>query len=78
MYQVIFTLLGFVAWFAALGLINTRITHRATARGLCPMCTGAGREFVQMNGLEGCLECTDGTLASYRATMQAQSRKARA
>lgn len=76
MHPGFITLIGFASLFAGLGLINTRVTRRAAAMGLCPMCAGAATEFVQMSGLEGCFGCTDGTLASHRAAMQAQGRSA--
>jgi hypothetical protein len=47
---------------------NRRAEHEAIARGLCPVCEGAGADHIMPNGFGGCWGCDgSGTLHGHNA-----------
>lgn len=63
----IITLIMFIA-ILFVARSNRRAENAAVAKGLCPVCDGAGADYIMMNGLEGCWGCaSSGTLDGHNA-----------
>lgn len=47
---------------------NLRAEREAISKNLCPVCDGAGADYIMMNGFSGCWGCVNaGTLAGHNA-----------
>jgi hypothetical protein len=70
------TIAMFSFGLSLLALFSTRLFNEMVSFGLCPECSGEGKNHVLQNGLEGCPDCSSkGTLAAYNKTRAYYGRK---